>query len=187
MAKLTYLAMSSIDGYIADERGKFDWARPDEEVHEFVNDLQRPVGTHLYGRRMYEVLVAWETLDLADQPQYIRDFAEIWRAADKIVYSSTLEAVASARTTLERAFEPQSVRELKASATRDLAIGGPGLATAAFSAGLIDELHHFVSPVTVGGGTSGLPSAGLTRFELLDQRRFGNGTTFARYRTRAPG
>jgi dihydrofolate reductase len=186
MAALIYLAHTSIDGYVADRDGKFGWAEPDEGVHAFINDLQRSVGTHLYGRRMYEVLVAWETLDLTDQPTYIRDFAKIWRATDKIVYSSTLEAVSSARTNLERAFDPQSVRDLKASATRDLAIGGPTLAAGAFADGLVDELQHFVAPVTVGGGTSGLPSSGLTRFELLDQRRFRNGTTFARYRTRTP-
>ena len=186
MAALTYLAHTSIDGYIADEHGKFGWAEPDAEVHAFINDLERPVGTHLYGRRMYEVLVAWETLDLTDQPTYIRDYAEIWRASDKIVYSSSLEAVSSARTTLERAFDPETVRALKASATRDLAIGGPMLAAGAFAAGLIGEVHHFVAPVTVGAGTRGLPCSGLTRFELLEQRRFRNGTTFARYRTLTP-
>jgi dihydrofolate reductase len=187
MAALTYMAITSIDGYVADERGNFGWAEPDDEVHTFVNDLERAVGTHLYGRRMYDVLVVWETLDLADQPPHVRDFAEIWRAADKIVYSSTLDEVASARTTLERNFDPQAVRDLKARATGDLAIGGPGLAASAFAAGLVDELHHLTVPVTVGGGTSGLPSAGLTHFELLDERRFGNGTTFARYRTIATG
>ena len=181
MAALIYSAMTSIDGYVADERGKFGWAEPDGEVHAFINDLERSVGTHLYGRRMYEVLVAWETLELSGQPAHIRDYAEIWRASDKIVYSSALEQVSSARTTLERAFDAPAVRQLKESATRDLAIGGPGLAAAAFAAGLVDELHHFVAPVTVGAGTSGLPSSGLTRYELLEHRRVGGGTTFARY------
>src|SRR5918999_1157643 len=116
MARLIYSALTSVDGYIADQDGRFDWAEPDDEVHAFVNDLERPVGTHLYGRRMYEVLVAWETLDVAGEPSYIRDFAEIWRAADKIVYSRTMDEVSSARTRIEREFEPEAVRQLKAAA-----------------------------------------------------------------------
>ena len=140
MAKLIYSAITSLDGYVADEDGKFDWAEPDEEVHSFVNDLERPVGTYLYGRRMYEVMVAWETLDLADQPPFIQDFAEIWRAADKIVYSKTLETASSARTRIERDFDPEAVRQLKAAAGRDLTVGGPDLAAQAFKAGLVDEL-----------------------------------------------
>src|SRR5262245_22828314 len=125
MATLIYSAITSLDGYIADEHGSFDWAAPDEEVHAFVNDLQRPAGTHLYGRRMYEVMVAWETMD--DQQPVMRDFAQIWQAADKIVYSRTLEAVSSARTRIEREFDPEAVRQLKASAERDITVGGPGL------------------------------------------------------------
>ena len=182
MAKLIYLTIMSLDGYVADEDGKFDWGEPDEEVHTFVNDLARPVGTHLYGRRMYEVLVAWENLSLADQPPYIRDFAEIWRAADKIVYSKTLETVSSARTRLERDFDPEAVRELKASADRDLAVAGPELAGQAIKAGLVDELQLFVAPIMVGGGTEALPSGVRVELELLDERRFGNGMAFLRYR-----
>ena len=182
MAKLIYLTIMSLDGYVADEDGKFDWGEPDEEVHTFVNDLARPVGTHLYGRRMYEVLVAWENLSLADQPPYIRDFAEIWRAADKIVYSKTLETVSSARTRLERDFDPEAVRQLKASADRDLAVAGPELAGQAIKAGLVDELQLFVAPIMVGGGTEALPSGVRQELELLDERRFGNGMAFLRYR-----
>ena len=182
MAKLIYLTITSLDGYVADEDGKFDWGEPDEEVHTFINDLARPVGTHLYGRRMYEVLVAWENLSLADQPPYIRDFAEIWRAADKIVYSKTLETVSSARTRLERDFDPEAVRELKASADRDLAVAGPELAGQAIKAGLVDELQLVVAPIMVGGGTEALPSGVRQELELLDERRFGNGMAFLRYR-----
>ena len=182
MAKLIYLTIASLDGYVADEDGNFDWGEPDEEVHTFINDLARPVGTHLYGRRMYEVLVAWENLSLADQPPYIRDFAEIWRAADKIVYSKTLETVSSARTRLERDFDPEAVRELKASADRDLAVAGPELAGQAIKAGLVDELQLVVAPIMVGGGTEALPSGVRQELELLDERRFGNGMAFLRYR-----
>jgi dihydrofolate reductase len=184
MAKLIYSALTSLDGYVADEDGKFDWAEPDEEVHTFVNDLSRPVGTFLLGRRMYEVLVAWETIDLADEPPVIRDFAEIWRAADKNVYSRTLETVSSARTRIERDFDPDAVRQLKAAADRDLAVGGPELAAQAFEAGLVDECHLFLSPVVVGGGKQSLPDNVRLQLELLDERRFGNGTVFLRYRTR---
>ena len=140
MAKLIYSAITSLDGYVADAGGRFDWAEPDEEVHAFVNDLARPVGTYLYGRRMYEVMVAWETIGLADQPPFIQDFAAIWRAADKIVYSKTLDTVASARTRIERDFEPEAVRRLKAAAERDLTVGGPELAAHAFRARLVDEM-----------------------------------------------
>lgn len=146
MARLIYLTIASLDGYVADETGNFDWAAPDEEVHSFVNDLIRPVGTHLYGRRMYEVMRVWESLGLAGEPGYIRDFAEIWRAADKVVYSRTLEAPSTARTRIERAFDPDAVRQLKAGATRDLSVGGPELAAQAFGTGLIDEWHLVVVP-----------------------------------------
>jgi dihydrofolate reductase len=184
MAKLIYSALASLDGFVADEHGNFDWAEPDEEVHTFVNDLARPVGTFLLGRRMYEVLVYWETIALADQPLYIQDFAEIWRAADKIVYSRTLDAVSSARTRIERAFEPEAVRQLKATAERDLSVGGPGLAAQAFKAGLVDECHLFVAPIVVGGGTQSLPDNVRLELELLDERRFRNGMVHLRYRTR---
>jgi dihydrofolate reductase len=183
MAKLIYSAITSLDGYVADEDGKFDWAEPDEEVHRFINDLERSVGTHLYGRRLYEVMVAWENLPLADEPPFIQDFAEIWRAADKIVYSKTLGAVASAKTRIEREFDPDAVRQLKAAADRDLTVGGPGLAAHAIEAGLVDEYHLFVAPIVVGGGTRSLPDNVRRGLELLDERRFGNGMVHLRYRT----
>src|SRR5918995_3841256 len=158
MTKLIYSAITSLDGYIADEDGNFDWAEPDEEVHTFINDLERPVGTYLYGRRMYEVMVAWDTVHtLADQPPYAREFAEIWRAADKIAFSRTLETVSSARTRIERDFDPVAVRQLKASAGRDISVGGPDLAAQAIRAGLVDECHVFLAPIVVGGGTRFFP------------------------------
>jgi dihydrofolate reductase len=183
VAKLIYSALASLDGYVADEHGKFDWAEPDEEVHAFVNDLERPVGTYLYGRRLYEVMVAWETIDLAGQPPHIRDFAEIWRAADKIVYSRSLETVSSARTRIERDFEPEAVRRLKAAAERDLTVGGPELAARAIEAGLVDEWQLFLAPIVVGGGKRALPDDVRVTLELLDERRFRNGTVYLRYRT----
>jgi dihydrofolate reductase len=185
MAKLIYSALASLDGYVADEDGKFDWAEPDEEVHTFVNDLERQVGAYLYGRRMYEVLVAWETLDLADQPPFIREYAGIWRAADKIVYSTTLQTVSSARTRIERAFDPEAVRQMKASAGSDISVGGPDLAAQAIEAGLVDEYHLFLAPIAVGGGTRALPENVRVELELLDERRFGNGVLHVHYRTRA--
>jgi dihydrofolate reductase len=181
VAKLIYSALASLDGYVADEDGRFDWAEPDEEVHAFINDLERPVGTYLFGRRMYEVLRAWETLDLDGEPPAIRDFAGLWRAADKIVYSRTLPSVSSERTRLEREFDPDAVRQLKATAERDLAVGGPELAAQAFASGLVDELHLFVVPYVAGGGTQSLPDHIRMRLELLDERRFGNGTVHLRY------
>jgi dihydrofolate reductase len=181
MAKLIYSAITSLDGYIADEEGNFDWGAPDEEVHTFFNDLERPIGTYLYGRRMYEVMVAWETMDLADQPPFIQDFAELWRAADKVVYSTTLETASSARTRIERDFDPESIRQLKASAGRDLTVGGPDLAAHAFEAGLVDECHLFLAPILVGGGKRALPDKVRLQLELLDERRFGNGMVHLHY------
>jgi dihydrofolate reductase len=183
MAKLIYSAIASLDGYVADEDGHFGWAEPDEEVHAFVNDLSRPVGTYLLGRRMYEVMLYWETIVRADQPPYVRDFAEIWQAADKIVYSKTLASVSSARTRIERELDPQAVRQLKASARRDLTVGGPELATHAFEAGLVDELQLFLAPIVVGGGKQALPDKVRLKLELLEERRFGNGVVHLRYRT----
>jgi dihydrofolate reductase len=190
MAKLIYVAIQSLDGYVADERGKFDWAEPDEDVHTHINDLERPVGTYLLGRRLYEVMSSWETIDLADQPRFIRDFAEIWRAADKIVYSRTLETVSSARTRVEREFDPEAVRAMTAAAGRDLTVGGPTLAARAFEEGLVDELHLFVVPIVVGGGKQSLPDNVRIELELLDERRFRSGTVHLHYRTaagRTPG
>jgi dihydrofolate reductase len=186
MAKLIYSALTSLDGYIADEDGNFDWAEPDEEVHTFFNDLERPVGTYLYGRRMYEVMIAWETAHtLADQPPFIQDFAEIWQTADKIVYSKRLETVTSARTRLERDFDPEAIRDMKATAGHDITVGGPDLAAQAFKAGLVDECHLFLAPIVVGGGKQSLPNNVRVKLELLDERRFGNGTVYLHYRTRA--
>jgi dihydrofolate reductase len=182
VAKLIYSALASLDGYVADEAGAFDWAAPDDEVHAFVNELERPVGTYLYGRRMYEVMVAWETLPLAGRPPAMRDFAEIWRSAEKLVYSRTLEGVSSARTRLEREFDPEAVRQLKATADRDLSVGGPKLAGHALKADLVDELQLFLAPVVVGGGTPALPDGACLELELLDERRFGSGFVYLRYR-----
>ncbi|MGH2458785.1 MAG: dihydrofolate reductase family protein [Chloroflexota bacterium] len=185
MARLTYMATTSLDGYVADESGNFDWTAPDDEVHAFVNDLLRPAGTHLYGRRMYETMVVWETMHLvADQPPVVRDFAQIWQAADKIVYSTTLETVASARTRLERRFDPEAVRQVKARAERDLIVGGSELAGQAIRAGLVDELQLFVVPTLVGGGKPAFPSHARLTLELLEERRFGNGAVYLHYRVK---
>jgi len=181
VAKLIDSAIASLDGYVADADGAFDWSAPDEEVHAFVNDLEREVGTYLLGRRMYEVMVAWETID--DESPVARDFAELWRAADKIVYSRTLEAVASARTRIERAFEPEAIGRMKASAARDIGVGGSELAGQALKAGLVDELHLFLTPFVVGGGKPALPDHLRLELELLDERRFANGTVHLHYRT----
>jgi dihydrofolate reductase len=179
---LTYSALTSLDGFIEDESGAFDWARPDEEVHAFVNDLERGVDTFLLGRRTYEVMAVWETVELEGQPSYIRDFAEIWRAADKIVFSHTLEAVPSERTRIERAFDTDAVRGMKAD--RRVGIGGPELAAHAFRAGLVDEVYLLVAPVVVGGGKRCLPAGVRIDLDLLDERRFGNGVVYLRYRAR---
>jgi dihydrofolate reductase len=184
MAKLIYSAITSLDGYVADQNGKFDWARPDDEVHAFVNDLERPVGTYLYGRRMYEVMAFWEDADaLADQSALMRDYADIWRAADKIVYSTTLDTVSSARTRIERDFDPEAIRQMKASAASDITVGGSDLAGQALGAGLVDELHLFLNPVVVGGGNRSLPDDVRVKLELLDEHRFGNGVVHLHYRT----
>jgi dihydrofolate reductase len=185
VAKLIYSAIASLDGYVADEDGNFDWAVPDEEVHAFINDLDRPVGTYLYGRRMYETMVGWETdPTLADRSPLMRDFAQIWQAADKIVYSRTLERVTSARTRIERDFDPEAVRRTKAAAGRDLIVGGPDLAAHAIKAGLVDEWHLFVTPIVVGGGKRFVPDNVRVRLELLDERRFKGGMVYLHYRTR---
>jgi dihydrofolate reductase len=182
-AKLIYSTITSLDGYVADEQGNFDWAEPDEEVHSFVNDVERGVGTHLYGRRMYEVMAYWENVPgLADQPPFVRDFAAIWQAADKIVYSRTLEAASTARTRIERGFDAEAVRQLKAGADRDLTIGGPELAAQAIAAGLVDEYHLFVTPVVVGAGNRSLPANVRLELELVGERRFGNGVVYLHYR-----
>jgi len=183
MGSLIYSTIGSLDGYIEDRDGKFDWAEPDEEVHRFVNDLERPVGTYLYGRRMYEVMAFWETAhSLAGQPDYSREFAEIWQAAEKVVYSKTLQAPSTNRTRIERDFEPEAVRRMKAAAERDISVGGPDLASQAIRAGLVDEYHLFVAPIVVGGGKRSLPDDVRVELKLLDERRFGNGMVYLRYR-----
>ena len=172
-ARLIFLAIQSLDGYIEDEQGKFDWARPDQEVHRFVNDLIRPVGTYLYGRRMYETMQGWETqYGLAPDPPWTQDFAQIWRAADKVVYSRTLKQVSTPKTRLERTFDVDAIREMKARAERGLAIGGPGLAANAFRAGLIDEIHLLIAPRIVGGGKPSFPDELDLKLQLIDERRF---------------
>ena len=183
MPKLIYAAIASLDGYVEDEAGKFDWAAPDGEVHAFVNDLERPIGTYLYGRRMYETMVFWETVSTGtDQPVVIRDFAEIWRAAEKVVYSRNLETVSSARTRIERDLDPDAVRRLKETSKADNTIGGADLAGQALALGLVDECHLFLGPIVVGAGRRALPDNVRAPLELLGERRFRNGVVHLRYR-----
>ena len=185
MAKLIYTVLTSLDGYIEDDDGKFDWVGIDHEVHAFVNDLTRPIGTEIYGRRMYETMAVWQTIDeeSADSAEEA-DFGKLWRSLDKVVYSTTLDAVSTPRTRLERTFDPDAVRGLKESADRDLSIGGPTLAEHAFRAGLVDEVHLFASPVVVGGGKPGLPRGVRLDLELVDERRFANGVVHLHHRAR---
>lgn len=167
---------------MADANGNFDWSVPDAEVHAFVNHLERDAGTYLYGRRLYDVMAAWETMTLEDEPDFARDYARIWRAADKVVYSTTLDAPRTAKTRIERAFEPAAIGRMKAAAQRDLTVGGPTLAAQALKAGLVDEIRLFLSPVAVGAGTPALPAGVRLALELLEERRFGNGVVYLRYR-----
>jgi dihydrofolate reductase len=186
MARLVYLAIASLDGYVADEDGRFDWSVPDDEVHAFVNDAERSIGTHLYGRRLYDVMAAWETIATGpDEPAAIRDYAAIWRAADKVVYSRTLDAPRTARTRIERELDPAAVLAMKASASADLSIGGAELAGQALRAGLVDDVRLLLSPVVVGGGTRALPDGVRVDLELAGERRFANGVVHLHYRTRA--
>jgi dihydrofolate reductase len=183
VADLIYSAIASLDGYIEDDEGSFGWAAPDEEVHAFVNDLERPVGTYLYGRRMYETMAYWESPpDLAQQSRAAQDFAQIWQAAEKVVYSRTLSSPSSARTSIEREFDVDAVRRLKETASRDLTVGGHELAAQAIAAGVVDELQLFLVPVVVGGGKRALPEGVRLSLELVDERRFGNGTIYLAYR-----
>jgi dihydrofolate reductase len=185
VARLIYSAIASLDLYVADEQGSFEWAAPDEEVHAFVNELEAQIGTHLFGRRMYEVMAAWENLPREGDPAVMRDYASLWKAADKIVYSTTLDDVSSRRTRLESSFDPAAVRELKESAERDISVGGPTLAAEALRAGLVDELHLFLHPVIVGGGTAALPDGLRVALELVDERRFTGGVVHLHYRVAA--
>ena len=185
MAKLIYVSNVSLDGYIEDEHGSFDWTAPDDELFAFITDLVRPVGIYLYGRRMYDTMAPWETDPaLVAQSELMADFADVWQAADKVVYSTTLAAVSTAKTRLEHNFDPASVREMKASATGDLTVGGPHLAAHAFKAGLVDECQLFVHPVLVGDGKPAFPRDAHIQLELLEERRFGNGVVNLRYRVR---
>jgi dihydrofolate reductase len=185
MAKLLYCAIASLDGYVEDEHGHFDWARPDDEVHAFVNDLERPIGTHLYGRRMYETMVFWDTASTHGKPEVFRDYAELWRAADKVVFSRTLEAALSARTRIEREFDPSAIRVLKQTSAADLSIGGSELAGQALAAGLVDELHLLLCPIIVGGGKPALPSRVGAELETINERRFRSGVVHIGYRVTA--
>jgi dihydrofolate reductase len=183
VAKLVYAALASLDGFVEDEHGRFDWAAPDEEVHAFVNDLERPIGTYLYGRRMYETMAVWETdPSLAAQSDVLRDYAEVWQAADKVVYSRTLETVTTARTRIAREFDADAVRQLKADAGSDVAIGGAALAAEALRAGVVDECRLFLAPVIVGAGKRALPEGARLDLELLEERRFAGGMVYLRYR-----
>jgi dihydrofolate reductase len=184
VARLIYAAITSLDGYVADEDGNFHWAEPDEAVHAFINDLQRPIGTYLYGRRLYDVMAGWETdPSFADQSLVLRDFAQMWQAADKVVYSRTLAAPRTAKTRVEREFDPDAVRQLKVEGARDLLVGGPQLAGQALRAGLVDECHLFIAPALVGGGTRWLPDHVHLPLALADERRFPGGMVYLRYRT----
>jgi dihydrofolate reductase len=187
MARLIYSAIASLDGFVEDEAGGFEWAAPDEEVHAFVNDLERPVGTYLYGRRMYETMAFWETgaASAEGRSAVVRDFAAIWRQAEKVVYSRSLEDVSSERTRIERSFEPDAVRVMKESAERDLGVGGADLAGQAIAAGLVDELHLFLAPILVGAGKRALPEGRRVGLELRDQRRFESGFVHLHYGLRA--
>jgi dihydrofolate reductase len=183
MAKLIFSAITSLDGYIEDERGNFDWAEPDDEVLQFINDVERPVGTYLYGSRMYETMVYWETAHvLADLSPSAQEFAEIWRAAHKIVYSTSLATTSSAQTRIERSFDPAVIQEMKSTLERDITVGGPNLAALAFRAGLVDECQLFLVPVVLGGGKPSLPSDVRLKFELVSERSFSCGVVFLHYR-----
>ena len=185
MAKLIYAAISSLDGYVADSEGNFDWSMPSEEVHRFVNNLERRIGTYLYGRRMYELMRYWETASTGNgEPSAGQEFAKMWQATDKIIYSRSLESVSTARTKLEREFDPAVVRRMKVDASRDIAVSGPTIAGQAMKLGLVDECHLFLSPIVVGGGTPALPDNVRIQLELLDERRFGNGVVHLHYRVR---
>jgi dihydrofolate reductase len=186
VAKLVYSALASLDGYVEDSTGNFEWAAPDEEVHAFVNDLERPIGTYLYGRRMYETMAVWETVGTSgDEATVTRDFAELWRAAEKIVFSRTLRTPSSARTRIEREFDPAAIRQLKRSSARDLTVGGAELAGEAMAAGLVDECHLFLNPIVVGGGKRALPDDVRVQLELLGERRFRGGVVHLHYGVRA--
>jgi dihydrofolate reductase len=183
LGRLVYSTIASLDGYIEDAQGRFDWAKPDDEVFGFLNDLERSFGTGLYGRRMYEVMVYWETAPTDESVAPLeRDFAQMWRAQEKVVYSSTLQSASSTRTRIERRLDPETVRGLKQSTPKDISISGATLAGQAISAGLVDELHLSVAPIIVGGGKPWLPKGVNVNLELIDFHRFASGFVFLRYR-----
>lgn len=185
MARLIYSTIASADGYVEDADGRFDWAAPDEELHRFLNELERPIGTYLYGRRLYQTMLYWETAHQdPEQPSYVQDFTRIWQAADKIVFSTTLASVSSARTRIERTFNPGMIRQLKQAAGRDMTVGGADLAGQALMAGLADELLLFLVPAIVGGGKPALPTGMRLDLKLLDTRTFASGAVYLRYRLR---
>lgn len=185
MARLTYAVLASLDGYVADETGNFEWAAPGEDVHRFINELERSVGTYLFGRRLYEIMAVWQDFpDIEQEPDVIRDYAAIWQAAHKIVYSTTLTAVATPKTRLERAFDPEAVRMMVAHQEQNVSIGGPTLAGHALRAGIVDDIHLFVVPVVVGGGTSCWPAGVRLTLDLVAQERFADGTIYLHYSAR---
>ncbi len=184
MARLVFASITSLDLYVNDAHGGFEWAAPDAEVHGYVNDLERSIGTYLFGRRMYEIMAVWETMDTSDEPPEMRDYAQQWRESDKVVYSTSLPEVTTSRTRLERAFDPDSVRAQVEAADRDISIGGPTLAARAFAAGLVDDVHLFLNPVIVGGGTRALPDGVFLDLELVDEHRFANGVVHLHHRVR---
>ena len=186
MAQLIYFMPTSLDGFIAEEPGPYDWSKPDEEVFAFINELERPIGTYLYGRKNYQTMAVWQTPDaIPDRTPAMLDFARIWQAADKIVYSRSLETVSTPRTRLERDFDPRAVRDLKARSTRTVSVAGPNLAAQAIRSGLVDEVQLLVVPMLLGGGTRVLPADVRMKLHLLDERRFASGTVWLRYRTGA--
>ncbi len=185
MAKLIYSGFTSLDGYVADETGNFDWAELSEEVFAFINNRERRIGTYLFGRKVYETMAVWETPEvIPDLPAAALEYVPIWQAAEKIVYSTTLQTVSAARTRLERKFDEDAVRELKAGATRDVGIGGPALAAQAIRAGLVDEFNLLIAPIIAGGGNPYLPDKVHVKLELVDERRFENGLIHVRYRSK---
>jgi dihydrofolate reductase len=193
MAKLIYAMPTSLDGYVEDQTGTFDWATPDEQGFAFINDLERPIGLYLYGRNMYRTMAVWQTPD-AIPPEVVPggtpamlDFARTWQAADKIVYSKSLETVSTPKTRLEREFDPHAIRDLKVQLSHDLSVGGPTLAAHAIRTGLVDEIHLFVVPIVIGGGKRVLPNNMRLELDLLDERRFANGMVYLRYHTTRPG
>jgi dihydrofolate reductase len=182
VAKLVYIANASLDGYTEDPDGSIDFGPPDEEYFGLINGLQRPVGTYLYGRRMYEAMVYWETVAIADQPPWVVDFTNMWRAADKIVFSKTLASASSARTILEEEFNVEAIRRMKAEETRDLTVGGADLAAQAMGAGLVDECHLFFWPIMLGGGKHAMPRHLRFDLALLNEQRTGGGVVHLHYR-----